>query len=136
MRTLSRAATRSFNSLRSVFLASSKEGQTVDATKDNFQEILQQYKHSVVLVYFYADWCGPCRMVSPVLKRAMKDVENVVLVKLNVDNAQEIAASFDINNLPTIITINDNQVVGRLMGMKDERTIREFIDRASKLSCN
>ncbi|ORX98586.1 thioredoxin-like protein, partial [Basidiobolus meristosporus CBS 931.73] len=134
MRTLSRAATRSFNALRSAFLASSKEGQIIDATAESFHETLQQCKNSTVLIYFYADWCGPCRMVGPALKKAMKEAGNLVLIKVNVDEVQEVAAIYDINNLPSILMMSKNQVTERLIGMKDERTIRDFVDRASKMN--
>ena len=70
-------------------------------TKDDFQT---EIKKGVVLVDFYADWCGPCRMLTPVLEKLAKELQpSVTIAKLDIDEAQDIASSFEVTSVPTLI---------------------------------
>lgn len=88
-------------------------------------------KHGVVLVDFYADWCGPCRMMTPILERVAKEVKGkAVIGKLDIDSAQKIAAQFQVTSIPTLILFSDGKEVGRLVGLRDAAAVKEFIDGA------
>ena len=96
-------------------------------TKDNFEtEVLKSDK--LVLIDFYADWCGPCRTMGPVVDQIAKDYEGKVKVgKINVDEEQEIAAQFGIRSIPCFVFMADH-VVGAVPS--DELTYR--IDELTK----
>lgn len=64
-----------------------------------------------VLVDFYADWCGPCKEVPPILKKVKKEVKGVRIVKVNVDNNPLIASRFNVNRLPTVIVFKDGEPI-------------------------
>jgi thioredoxin 1 len=85
-------------------------------------------KHGVVLVDFYADWCGPCRMMTPVLEKVATEMKGkVVIGKLDIDSAQKIAAEFQVTSIPTLILFNEGKEVGRLVGLRDAGAVKEFI---------
>lgn len=88
----------------------------------------QDIKQGVTLVDFYADWCGPCRMLTPVLEKVAKDLAGkAVVAKLDIDNAQSIASSFQVTSVPTMILFKEGKEVGRLVGLRDESAVKEFI---------
>jgi thioredoxin 1 len=88
-------------------------------------------KKGVVLVDFYADWCGPCRMMTPVLEKVAQEVKGkAVIGKLDIDSAQKIAGQFQVTSIPTLILFNDGKEVGRLVGLRDAATVKEFIEGA------
>ncbi len=97
-------------------------------TKDNFKE---ETKKGVTLVDFHADWCGPCRMLAPVLEKVSKDLTGSSIGKLDIDEAQEIAAQFEVTSVPTLILFKDGKEVGRLVGLRDADSIKEFVSSAS-----
>ena len=69
-----------------------------------------------VLVDFWAEWCGPCRMISPVLEEMSGDYENVKFVKINVDEAPAVAQQFGVMNIPTILAFKNGEVKQRVVG--------------------
>ncbi|MEZ5125344.1 MAG: thioredoxin [Thermoleophilia bacterium] len=69
-----------------------------------------------VLVDFWAEWCGPCRMISPVLEEMSGDYENVKFVKINVDEAPAVAQQFGVMNIPTILAFENGEVKQRVVG--------------------
>lgn len=94
-------------------------------TQENFTQGIQK---GVTLVDFYADWCGPCRMLAPVLEKVAKEVSGKAsVVKLDIDHAQQIASSFQITSVPTLILFKDGKEVGRLVGLRDADTVKEFV---------
>ncbi len=97
-------------------------------TADTFNKDIA---HGVVLVDFYADWCGPCRMMTPVLEGVAKDVKGkAVIGKLDIDNAQNIASQFQVTSIPTLVLYRDGKEVGRLVGLRDAAALKEFIQTA------
>lgn len=83
-----------------------------------------------VLVDFWAQWCGPCRMVAPVLDQIADEMDGKVrIVKLNVDENQQIAYQFQVSSIPTFILFKDGQMADRMMGAMPKSAFQSFIDR-------
>src|SRR5436309_1561724 len=94
-------------------------------TEDSFNT---EIKKGVVLVDFYADWCGPCRMMTPVLEQvAAENKDKAVIGKIDIDSEQKIAGNFQVTSVPTLILFKDGQEVGRLIGLRDAQSVKEFI---------
>ena len=76
-----------------------------------------------VLVDFYADWCGPCKMMSPVIDKIAEEVEGVKVCKLNVDDAQEIAGQYGVMSIPTIMVFENGEVKEKFVGVTSKENI-------------
>jgi len=96
-------------------------------TEDSFHSDI---KKGIVLVDFYADWCGPCRMMTPVLERVASDsAGKAVIGKIDIDTAQSVAANLQVTSIPTLILFKEGKEVGRLVGLRDAETVKEFINK-------
>lgn len=81
-----------------------------------------------MLVDFYADWCGPCRMLTPVLEKVAQEVKGQArIAKIDVDAAQRIASTYQVTSIPTLILLNNGKEAGRIVGVRDAETIKQFI---------
>lgn len=89
------------------------------------KEVLEESK--TVLVDFYADWCGPCKMLSPVVEEVAKENENIKFVKINVDESQELAMQYNIMSIPTLVLIKNGQKVNRKVGLIDKSELLDLI---------
>ncbi len=94
-------------------------------TSENFNAVVNE--NSKVLVDFYADWCGPCKMLAPVIDELERELSDVLVCKVNVDNAQELAVLFEVEYIPTVVYIKDGQRVASLTGLKTKQDILEMI---------
>ncbi|HYG62396.1 MAG TPA: thioredoxin [Thermoanaerobaculia bacterium] len=101
----------------------------VTISEDNFEnEVLKS--DQPVLVDFWAEWCGPCRMVAPVLDQIADEMDGKVrIAKLNVDENQKIAYQFQVSSIPTFILFKNGQVADRTMGAMPKNAFQSFIDR-------
>ena len=98
----------------------------LELNAENFEaEVLQSDKP--VLVDFWAEWCGPCRMVAPVLEEIAAEKDDVVIAKLNVDENQELAFKFGVQSIPTFILFTNGEVTGRLMGAMPKASFESFL---------
>ena len=85
-------------------------------------------KDGVVIVDFYADWCGPCKMLAPVFQELAKDMDGTAkFVKVDVDNTQDIAARFQVSSIPTVAILKDGKEVDRIIGFMPKQAIEAKI---------
>ena len=93
----------------------------ITVTKENFDEIKAESK--TVLLDFYADWCGPCRMVAPIVHEIADEREDVVVGKINVDEQPELAMQFGVMSIPTLVVLKNGEVVNQAMGARPKAQI-------------
>lgn len=94
----------------------------INITRNNFQnEIINSDKP--VLLDFWAPWCGPCRMVGPILEEIAGERSDIKIGKINVDEQPELASQFRIMSIPTLIVIKDGKIVNQSMGAKPKNAI-------------
>ncbi len=91
-------------------------------TKENFQEEVMK-SEKPVLLDFWASWCGPCRMVSPTVDEIAEEMPNIKVGKVNVDEQQELASSFNVMSIPTLIVMENGKVVDQAVGVRPKRQI-------------
>jgi len=91
------------------------------------QEVLKNNKS--VLVDFYADWCGPCKMVAPVLEKIGREHTEFEIVKVNVDENQDLAIKYGVMSIPTMIVFKNGEAVDGIVGFSDEQAIINLITK-------
>ena len=95
----------------------------------NDENFTSKVSTGVSLVDFYADWCGPCRTLTPVIHEVAEQLNGKAkFVKVDVDASQKVAAQFQVMSIPTLVLIKNGQEVGRLVGLRDAKTIKKFVE--------
>ena len=94
--------------------------------KENFETVKNSEK--TVLLDFYADWCGPCRMVSPIVDEIAEEREDILVGKINVDNEPELAQKFGVISIPTLVILKDGKVVNQSAGARPKAQILSLLE--------
>ncbi len=99
----------------------------LNITEANFEdEVIKENKK--VIIDFYADWCGPCKMMSPIIDKIAEELgEKVKVGKINVDENQELAEKFEIMSIPTILIFEDGKIYRSFIGLTDKNEIMEAV---------
>ncbi len=90
-------------------------------SSEDFTDLVKEGK---VLVDFYADWCGPCQMLAPILE----EVDFIDIIKINIDKHQELAAKFGVMSIPTLVLMNNGEEVKRDLGFKNMDQIKKMVE--------
>ena len=98
----------------------------IKVNQNNFDEILAGEKPA--LLDFYADWCGPCRMVAPVIEEIAREHPEYVVGKINVDESPELAQKYGVFSIPTLAVVRDGRIAGRMTGAKPKEKILELFN--------
>lgn len=89
--------------------------------KDNFDLIKNSEK--TVLLDFYADWCGPCRMVAPIVEEIADEREDILVAKINVDNEPDLAMQFGVSTIPSLFVLKNGEIVNKASGARPKPAI-------------
>jgi len=99
----------------------------VNLTRNNFKiEVMQSDK--TVLIDFWAEWCGPCRMMSPVIDEVAETLSDVKVCKVNVDEASDLASMFGIESIPTLVVIKNGQTVNKSIGLISKEQVLQLLN--------
>lgn len=100
---------------------------SVKLTRSNYNEIVKN-SSKPILIDFYADWCGPCKMAGPIIEQMSQEMKDkAVICKVNIDQEREIANSFGITSIPTFVVIKDNKVTNKVTGLRSRQELTNMI---------
>ena len=94
--------------------------------EDSFSNKIQE---DLVLVDFWAEWCGPCKMIAPILEEISYEIPNLKIAKVNIDDNQNIATSLSIQSIPTLVLFKKGEIVDKIIGAVPKNNIVDVINR-------
>lgn len=98
-------------------------------TSENYEEEVLNSKEKV-LIDFYADWCGPCKMMAPVVEEVAEELEGKIKVgKVNVDENQDLAMEYGVMSIPTLVVIENGKAVKTLVGFRSKQELKEILSK-------
>lgn len=100
----------------------------ITVTKDNFPELTAQ-SEKLVLLDFWAPWCAPCRMLSPIVEEIAGENDDVIVGKVNVDEQMEFAMSFKVASIPTLVVMEAGQQIGKTVGYTPKEELLELLGK-------
>tara|TARA_B100001245_G_scaffold66121_1_gene46017 strand:- start:2036 stop:2356 length:321 start_codon:yes stop_codon:yes gene_type:complete len=101
--------------------------KTLEITDSNFNDVIS--KNKTVLIDFWAEWCGPCRMIGPIIEELANEYEGKAIIgKVDVDSNQESSIKYGVRSIPTILTFKDGKIVDRQVGAVPKETLTNVID--------
>ena len=95
--------------------------------KNNFNEVKNSEKP--VLLDFYADWCGPCQMVAPIVKEIAEEFPQYVVGKINVDEEMELAQAFSVVSIPMLVVLKDGKISAQAVGFRNKDDILDMLEK-------
>ena len=98
----------------------------------NTQEFDQIITSGITLVDFYADWCGPCKMLGPIIEELDNEFPDIEFIKVNVDENMDLADRYSIMSIPTVYIFKDGSLIGQMQGYRDKSGVKAFIENAIK----
>lgn len=102
------------------------EKAILEVTEENFEsEVLNSDKK--VLIDFYAEWCGPCHMLSPIVEEVAKSNTDIKVVKINIDNSQSLAIEYGVMSIPTLVVMNEGKEVNRSVGLISKSAVEQLV---------
>ena len=99
----------------------------MNITKANFDELVIR-SSKTVLLDFWAPWCGPCRMVAPIVEEIAAEREDILLGKINVDEEMELAMQFGVSSIPTLVVMKEGKAVAQAIGYRPKADIEKLLD--------
>lgn len=101
----------------------------ITITSQNFDEVLEKSNEKPLLIDFWAGWCGPCRMIAPVIEQLAEEVgDDAIIGKVNVDEQSDLARQFGIASIPTLVVIKDKKIVTKSLGYKSLSQLKELLE--------
>ena len=94
--------------------------------KEDFENVRKSEKP--ILIDFYADWCGPCRMVAPIIEEIAEERDDVLVCKVNVDEEGELASAFGVMSIPTLVVLRGGEIANRATGARPKAQILSMLD--------
>lgn len=94
----------------------------IEINKENYQELVAE-ENKFVLLDFWASWCGPCRMVSPIIDEIAGERDDIVVGKVNVDEQPDLASQFRVMSIPTLVVLKNGEVMNQLVGAHSKEEI-------------
>ena len=98
----------------------------------NSNEFNEEIKEGVVFVDFFATWCGPCKILSPIVDEVSEEIKDVKFIKVDVDESNDIAATYNIMSIPTLMIFKDGNLVSKQMGLLPKSALIDFINENRK----